>query len=199
RAIEIDPNSSAIHDQFARFFFWPLGRMEEAVREMRAAERSDPLSPWARFELGDVLISAGRYDEAAAECGKLADDLRFKSSCLGRARTGQGKLEEAIPLLGPIDNWGYLAYAYGKAGRRDEVERLAMEGPLAHPKNAGHHQYALLHAGLEDRDRTLEELEGWIGVGPVAMGFTLNSPKFAFRRGAPRLRALRAKVGLPPQ
>src|SRR5262249_13140091 len=47
RAIEIDPNSSAIHDQFARFFFWPLGRMPEAVREMRSAERSDPLSPWA--------------------------------------------------------------------------------------------------------------------------------------------------------
>jgi hypothetical protein len=35
------------------------------------------------------------------------------------------------------------------------------------------------------------------GVGPARMGFTLNSPEFAFVRGDPRVKALRQKVGLP--
>ena len=34
-------------------------------------------------------------------------------------------------------------------------------------------------------------------AGPVRLGFTLNSPEFAFVRGDPRLKTLREKVGLP--
>jgi TolB-like protein len=199
RAIEIDPNSSATHDQFSRFFYWPLGRIEEAIRETRAAERSDPLSPRVRFELATVLLSAGRYEEAAAKCETLPADFEFTSVCLGRARIAQGRTDEAIRLLAAVDSWGYLAYAWGKAGRRDQVERLAAEGPLAHPKSRGHFQFALAYAGLGDRDRTIEEMSQWTGVGPVRMGYTLNSPEFAFLRSDPRVKVLRAKVGLPPQ
>ncbi len=199
RAIGIDPNSSATHDLFSRFFYWPLGRIDEAVREMRAAERSDPLSPRAHAELADVLLSAGQYDEAAAQCEKLPADVVFTTYCLGRARTAQGRTDEAIRLLATTDNWGYLAYAYAKKGRHDAVAKLAAEAPAAHPRTAGHFQFALVHAGLGDIDRTIEELEQWTGVGPVRMGFTLSSPEFAFLRGDPRVKALRAKVGLPPQ
>ncbi|HLJ45794.1 MAG TPA: tetratricopeptide repeat protein [Bryobacteraceae bacterium] len=170
RAIEIDPNSSATHDQFSRFFYWPLGRIKEAAREMRAAERSDPLSPRARSELGDLLLSAGRYDEAAAQCEELPADVVFTSDCLGRARIAQGRTDEAIRLLATTENWGYLAYAWGKVGRRDEVERLAAEAHLAHPKTRGHFQYALAYAGLGDRERTIEELEQWTGVGLCGSG-----------------------------
>ncbi|MBV8846600.1 MAG: tetratricopeptide repeat protein [Bryobacterales bacterium] len=199
RAIEIDPNSSVAHGQFSRFFFWPLGRMDEAVLEARKAVRNDPLSSRAHIQLGDVLLSVGRYDEAALECGKPVASIEFTNDCLARARIGQGRTDEAIAMLARTDNWGYLAYAYGKAGRRDEVERLATEGPLAHPSNRGHFQYALLYAGLGNKDRTLKELDQWTGVGPARMGFTLNSPEFAFLRGDPRVKALRAMVGLPAQ
>jgi TolB-like protein len=198
-AIEIDPNSSATHGQFSRFFFWPLGRMEEALLEARKAVRNDPLSPSAHIRLGDVLLSLGRYDEAAAECGKVSADIEFADDCLGRARLAQGRTDEAIRLLGTTGNWGYLAYAYGKVGRRDEVERLAAEAQVAHPTRRGHFQYALVYAGLGDRDRTIEELEQWTGVGPVRMGFTLNSPEFAFLRDDPRVKVLRANVGLLAQ
>src|SRR6185295_5031969 len=37
RAIEIDPNSSTTHGHFSRFYYWPLGRIKEAVWEARAA------------------------------------------------------------------------------------------------------------------------------------------------------------------
>jgi TolB-like protein/Flp pilus assembly protein TadD len=199
RAIQIDPNSSFAHQWLARFFLWPCGRIEEAVREMRAAERNDPLSPMAHMELADALLSAGRFDDAASQCEKAPADNGRRNECLGRARLAQRRIAEAIPLLAAssTQNWGYLAYAYAKAGRREEAEKLMIEGPALYPNRRGAFQFALAFAGFEDKDRTIERLERWTGVGPVRMGFTLNSPEFAFLRGDPRVKALRNRLGLP--
>jgi TolB-like protein len=199
RAIQIDPNLSSTHRSMAWFFLWPLGRIEEAVREMRAAERNDPLSPMAHNDLAATLLSAGRYDEAAHECENLPADFNFANECLGRARLAQGRIAEAIPVLAAsaTRNWGYLAHAYARAGRRAEAEKLMAEAPLLHPDRRGHFQYALTYAGFQDKDRTLDQLEQWADVGPVRIGLTLAAPEFAFVRADPRVKALRKKVGLP--
>jgi tetratricopeptide (TPR) repeat protein len=197
RAIQIDPNLSSAHDNLTWFFLFPLGRIEEAIREARAEVRLDPLSPMAHYLLATTLISARRYDEAASQCEKLPGDFVFTSECVGRTRLGQGRTPEALKVLATADSWGYLAYAYGRTGRRDEVERLAAAAPVAHPNRHGHFQYALAYAGLKDKDRTIDQLENWAGVGPVRIGFTLTAPEFAFLRADPRVKALRKKVGLP--
>ena len=197
RAIQLDPNLVAAHDNLTWFFLFPLGRIEEAIREARSEVRLDPLSPMAHYLLAATLISAGRYDEAASQCEKLPADFAFTSECLGRARLGQGRTAEAIRALAKTNNWGYLAFAYGRTGRRDELERLSAAAPVAYPKTHGHFQYALAYAGLKDKDRTIDQLERWAGVGPVRIGFTLTSPEFAFVRADPRVKALRKKVGLP--
>ena len=197
RAIQIDPNLSMAHDNLTWFYLFPLGRIEEAIREARAEVRLDPLSPMARYLLAETLISAHRYDEAASQCEKLPADFVFTGDCLGRALLGQGRTAEAIRVLATANSWGYLAYAYGRTGRRDEVERLSAAAPLAYPNRHGHFQYALVYAGLKDKDRTIDQLESWAGVGPVRMGFTLTAPEFAFVRADPRVEALRKKVGLP--
>jgi TolB-like protein len=197
QAIQIDPNLSIAHDNLAWFFLFPLGRIEEAIQEARAEVRLDPLSPMAHYLLATTLISAGRYDEAASECEKLPRDFESTSECLGRAWLGQGRTAEAIRVLATANSWGYLAYANGRAGQHDEVERVSAAAPLAHPSRHGHFQYALVYAGLKDKDRTIDELENWAGVGPVRIGFTLTAPEFAFVRADPRVKALRRKVGLP--
>ena len=197
RAIEIDPNSSAAHRHFSRFYYWPLGRITEAVREARAAVRSDPLSPRAHAELGEVLLTAGRYDEAAGQCQNLPADYELGTICLGRARFGQGRTAEAIQVLRSVTEWGYLAYIYAKSGRQAETEKLIAEARILHPDRLGAFQFAVVFAGFGDRDQTIERLERLARVGPVRLGFTLNSPEFAFLRGDPRLQALRKKVGLP--
>jgi tetratricopeptide (TPR) repeat protein len=197
RAIEIDPNSSAAHDHFSRFYYWPLGRIKEAVREARAAERNDPLSPWAHAELGTVLLTAGGYDEAAHQCQNLPADYEMGMVCLGRARFGQGRPAEAIQVLSSVTQWGYLAYVYAKSGRQAEAEKLMAESPILHPDRSGAQQFALAFAGFGDRDHTMERLERFARGGPVRLGFTLNSPEFAFLSGDLRLKTLRKKVGLP--
>jgi serine/threonine-protein kinase len=199
RAIEIDPGLSTTRWFFARFVLWPLGRMDEAEREARAGARNDPLSPRAEYELAEVLLSAGKYDESARHCEHLPAEMVSASECLGRARLAQGRSADAIQVLAssPANNWGYLAYAYAKAGQREKARTLAAAAPSRYPRRVGPYQSALLFAGLGDKDHTIEQLQRWAGVGPVRMGFTLNSPEFAFLRADPRVKALRKQVGLP--
>jgi tetratricopeptide (TPR) repeat protein len=198
RAIELDASSSAVRSDFAMDMLMPVGRVEEAVREMRAAERADPLSSEVHIYFGYALLAAGRYDEAARECEQASAEVATKNECLGRARTQQGKIADAIPLLmHSTSNWGYLAYAFGKAGRRAEAEKLIADAPALYPHNPGPFQYALAFAGLGDKDKTMERLEGMANLGPVRLGRDLTYPEFALVRGDPRVKALRKKIGLP--
>lgn len=198
RAIELDASSSNIRSDFALNVLLPLGRVEEAVREIRAAERADPLSSELHTLFGYSLLAAGRYDEATSQCEKGSADDPLKHECVGRARTQQRRFADAIPVLAhTTGNWGYLAYAYGKAGRRAEAEKLIANAPALYPHHRGRFQYALAFAGLGDLDKTVEHLEGMANLGPVRLGRNLTYPEFALVRGDPRVKALRKRVGLP--
>jgi len=190
-AIELDPNTSSSYEDFAILLLLPLGRIEEAVQQLRIAEKTDPLSPQVHAALGSALLSAGRYEEAAGQCMKALDSDRIE--CLGRVRLGQGRIDEAIPILAaaPLPRW--LGYAYGRAGRREEAEKLAAA------EKGRFLQRVLVYAGLGDKERTLEALDRMTVLGPVRFGRTLTFPELAFLRGDPRLKALRKKVSLPEQ
>jgi len=185
RAIELDRSNSETYSDFSAWLLLPLGRIDEAVRQMRLAAKSDPLSPFIQQRLAAMLILAGRYEEAAAHCGSEAE-------CLGRARLGQGRIDEAIQILSAWNKPAasgssgsfrefipgrkdlvrprYLGYAYGRAGRRADAEKLAVEvAPNAFSQ-------AIIYAGLGDKDRTLEALDRVAGLGAVRVGQALHSP-----------------------
>jgi adenylate cyclase len=188
RAIELDSNDSLAYSDLAIVLLLPLSRIEEGVHEMQIAEKTDPLSPWVQYILGWMLLSTGRYEEAAAHCRKAGTEA---TECLGRARLAQGRIDEAIGILATFQNPRYLGYAYGRAGRREEAEKLA----AAVAPNA--FSQAIIFAGLGDKDRTFEALDRVASLGAVRIGRALNSPEFALLRGDPRVKALRKKVGLP--
>lgn len=206
RAIDLDPNRSESRANFALFLLLPLNRVPEALRELRLAERADPLSHEIHFRLAYVLISAGHYEEAAYNCEKLNASGTLKSECLGRARLGQGRIGEAIHVLesgvqklGSNGSKGRgnqvkgeLGHAYARAGRREEAENLAASTSKQNPFN-----HALIFAGLGDKDRTFQALDLAASSGPFRIGRALTYPEFALLRGDPRVKALRRKVGLP--
>jgi TolB-like protein/Flp pilus assembly protein TadD len=198
QAVELAPNDSVIYDNFALTLLMPLGRIQEAVQLLRKAEKNDPVAPRLHDILANALIAAGRYDEAAEQCMKLPADFPNKSTWLARARLGQGRIQEAIKILvdrieqganGP-DIKGFLGYAYGRADRREEAEKLAAADQRPYAQ-------ALTFAGLGDKERTLDALERMAIFGPVRLGRDLTYPEFDLVRGDPRLKALRKKVGLP--
>ncbi len=190
RAIELDPNSSLSNIHFAMYHLLPLGRIDDSLQQLHSAEKSDPLSPQVQGLLAYVLISARRYDEAAGHCRKSSNP----GPCVGRARLGQGKLEEAIQLLRPSPgslDQAYLGNALARAGRREEAEKLAVAAET-HP-----FQQALIFAGEGDKDRAFEALDRFVSLGPVRLGRALTFPELALLQGDPRLKALRKKSGLP--
>lgn len=189
RAIELDPNLSIAHDEFAMDLLLPLGRIGEALHEERIAETADPLSPVTENTLAYILISAGRFGEAADHCQKLPADFPEKSQCLGRARLGQGRVDEAIQLLNTAPGRGYLGYAYARAGRREEAEQLVAIVP-------NRFDQALIYAGLGNKDLTLEAMGHMTRLGPFRVGRMLTFPEFTLLRGDPRVKDLRKKAGL---
>jgi Flp pilus assembly protein TadD len=194
RAIELDPNRAETLANFAWSLLLVLDRVQEALAQMRVAEKSDPLSPDVRIALASLLISAGRYDEAAEHCQKLGGNNPWRSEILARARLSQSRNEEAIQLLAGEPNLlnpGFLGYAYARSGRREEAEKLAAA------VSANPYQQTLVFAGLGDKDRTFEALDRMAALGAVRIGRVLNLPELTLIRGDPRVKALRKKVGLP--
>ena len=180
-AIELDPNRSESYSYFAMYLLMPLGRIEEALLQVRIAEKTDPLSPKIRYNFAYVLLSAGRYEEAADHCQKLPADYRpYNSECLGRARLGQGRTADAVEIFETAVNRGvpegapirgYLGYAYARAGRREQAEKIAAATSSIH----SFHQ-ALTFAGLGDTDRAMQAAERMVALGPMRIGRDLNLP-----------------------
>jgi hypothetical protein len=102
----------------------------------------------------------------------------------------EGRIDDAIRILTSAPNTRYLGYAYGRAGRRQDVEKLAAV-------SRGALQQVLIYAGLRDRDNTINALDRMIDLGPGRVGLALTLPELSFIRDDPRLKALRQKVGLP--
>jgi TolB-like protein len=194
RALELEPSRSLTRQHFAMYLLLPLGRIDEAVEQGRLAENSDPLASPVHAHLSYSLISAHRFDEAAAHCAKVLPSEKVLGQCLGRIRLGQGRIGEAIQFFtahpDPTDPGAFLGHALGRAGRRDEAEKLA--AGTTNPFTQ-----ALIFAGLGDKERTLEALDRMTALGPVRIGRTLNFPELDLIRGDPRSKALRKKAGLP--
>jgi tetratricopeptide (TPR) repeat protein len=185
-AIRLDPAAAFARIDFSMNLLVPLGWISDALQQMRTAAKSDPTSPDVQNAYAYVLISAGQFDEAEEHCRRSVDP----DECLGRVRIGQGRMNEAIRLLTAAPNIRYLGYAFGRAGRRQEAERLAAISP-------GALQQVLIYAGLGDKNRALKALGRMAELGPVRVGRTLRLPELALLRGDPRVRDLRHNVGLP--
>jgi TolB-like protein len=194
RALELDPNSSLLRRHFILDLLMPLGRVQEALQQVRIEEKVDPLSPQVQSLFANVLIAAGQFEEAAAHCRKLSTGGQGRLGWLARALIGQGKAGDAVRTLEGASDYGdvvtaVLGVAYAQAGRRAEAERIAAELPSP--------LQAQVFAALGDKGRTFDALHRSIPLGGTRIGRELNLPEFSFLRGDPRLKALRKSVGLP--
>jgi len=69
RAIQLNPNYATAHHWYA-FYCADLGRADEAVSEIREAQRLDPLSVIINADVANVFYLARRYDESIAQSRK---------------------------------------------------------------------------------------------------------------------------------
>ena len=197
RAIAIAPGEPLWRDHFAVFMLLPLGKIKEAIRQLRKAEELAPKQLETHYALTVALRSARRFDDADFHCRNAADNERQLSGCWAEILIRQGKNDDAVRILetawtGHLLNVGAesLGIAYARAGRRQDAERIATLVPRLSSK-------AVIFAALGDKDRAFEILDRMLPMGPTRMGRDLISPEFAVLRGDARLDAIRRKLALP--
>jgi TolB-like protein len=206
QAIELQPQRANSHMHFASLYLLPLGRLEQAIKQLRIAERNDPLAPEVHYWLWDALEDAGRDEEAIKSCEKLPPQHSAKNRCTFEAQVFLGKAREVVQFfeakqakpsdfVEKVRGATALGCAYARLGRREEAESLA-KGEVGNGGEGG----AEIFSCLGDKDRVFEILDRNSQVGPIRMGYFLLRVDRANRgllRGDPRLKALRKKVGLP--
>jgi TolB-like protein/Flp pilus assembly protein TadD len=170
RAIELSPNYPNSHDGYG-FYLKAVGRHPEAVEKCIQAQALDPLSPFAHVSLGYAYYFARDYDKAIEECRKALEmdkNSTFAHRNLGLAYLQQGKLEKAIEALsnavkfsqGGLAFESYLGFAYGIAGKRNEArEVLESLKDLDRERYVPAYNFAIIHAGLGDFDKSFEWFE----------------------------------------
>jgi len=209
RAIELNPSLSYVHTLFS-LFLGQFGRSDEAIREAKRAIDLDPLSAETFTIAGVVHLYNGHVEEAKAfllNAIYLDPNSAFAFDALGccYVRTGDfdlgiSKIKEAINLAGgekgvPL-HLNDLVYAYSKAGRKDEAEKIlskllsTWEGGKASPI-----VIAGAYANTGDNDKAFEWLfraiEGRSGyLFSIAVDFAFEN---LWRD--PRWRVVLGKIG----
>ena len=215
RAMELNPSSAAIRYDYtwcyAMWFLFPLGRVEQALTEMRRALELDPLDPFYNSLVGCLLYHARRFELAVAQLRHAIDlDPTFFFSywflsvgyrLSGRLDEAIAAAEKAIDLSGgnPI-TLGTLGGAYGRAGRTAEARQLLEK--LTERRRSSYVPASALvavHSGLGEWDATLE----WIARGieerdPVLVTSLRMSPHYDPLRSRPDFQALLRKMNLEP-
>jgi DNA-binding winged helix-turn-helix (wHTH) protein/Flp pilus assembly protein TadD len=169
RALELNGDDSRAHRLYADYLS-TMGRSEEALREISAAQELDPLSLVINMEMAWILYIARDFQAAAEQSWKtLAMEPRFApaQNTLGLAYQQMGMVEEAIVEL---DNaracseehpcaQAALAHALAIAGRRAEAELLLDQlKKMSRTRNVSRYWLAIVNTALGACDAAFESL-----------------------------------------
>jgi serine/threonine-protein kinase len=203
RAIELRPSYADAYFSYSRFLA-SRRRIDEAIAQLGRAVELDPLSLPLQANRALLDYFAGRYDEAER---RLREVLKSDSTDvlakwgLALVSEQQGRPEQAIAILEPISGGSLLrksslGHAYGVAGKRAQArEVLASLRQAAAGRYVPSYWFALVHAGLGERDEVLRDLERAYEERSTVLAYLLIDPRFAPLRGDPRFLALARRLG----
>jgi TolB-like protein/Flp pilus assembly protein TadD len=210
-AIKSNPNYATAHQWFGNSTLLITGDFDRAIAEGKRAVQLDPLSLVIIADLGWDYMMARHYDEAIAEYRKvLTMDSRFSNARwqLGQALQLKGQLQEAIAEYEKTTYeseyprmLALLSTAYASIGKRDEaLKLLAQLDEAATRRYVGAYSYALVHVGLGEKDKAIDDLERAYRErsDPHIVNIKFD-PFLDPLRGDPRFEALVQKVFAPKQ
>jgi tetratricopeptide (TPR) repeat protein len=207
RAVKVNPNYSEAH--FALGSVLPaVGKLGEAIEEVRKAQTLDPLYPYYSRWLGRFLLYSGDYAGAIAQSHKTLElssenfqaYLDIGSSCMGQGepdralewfRRGQG-LETAVR---PYD--AHIVRALALLDRREEGEEI-----MARLEDESHRQYvrsevlAMGYAALGHTDKAFKCLDRALQARSSGLIYLHLDPGYAPLRTDPRFGELVRRIGI---
>jgi len=210
RAIALNPNfATARH--WHGFYLGMLGRVDEAIAEMRRAQKLNPLSIIIKTHLGLMLYLSRRYDEAIEQLRQTLEmepDFAAAHYFLAWAFEQKGMYEEAIAHLqraltvspGSPDRVGALGHAHAVFKRKEHARRALKElHKLAERRFVSAYDFAIIYVGLGEAEQAFQWLERACEERSFSMLMSLKAePRLDPLRPHTRFRDLVRRVGLPP-
>lgn len=209
RAIELNSNYATAHHWYG-FYLTMVGRFDEAMAEMKRAQKLDPLSLIINSNLGWFLYFARQYEQAIQQLEQTLQldqnfaNLRWK---LGDAYTAKKMYDAAIEHsqkgrnLAPddLDGWERLGYVYAVAGKKHEaIKILDRLKQWSKQKYVAPHVFAALYAALGETDKAFEWLERAYQERSHWMVFLKVDPRLDSLRSDQRFAGLLQRIGLTP-
>jgi eukaryotic-like serine/threonine-protein kinase len=206
-AIERNPTGAEAYFWLCLCLAWDGRRMEEARSIGREGTRLEPHSANHRATLAWPLISAARYEEAAAELSAavaLDGSAPYALWTYGTALTALGRHEDAIAAHRKAvevtgGRYSYysalLASALAEAGRMGEARTaLAELEARAAREYVPPFDIAIVLASLGEGDAALDRLEKAYQDRNALLWARLYFPQLRNLAGHPRFQALAAKL-----
>lgn len=208
RAFELNRNSPLVRIRYAICGLLPHGRVAEALAEIDGVLQSDPLSLFVRWWAAAMAYLARLPGRTIKEGRRMIglDSAHFLGYwALGLGLESSGELSEAITtmekahkLSGGIPfTLSFLALIYGRAGCRDDAQRLLEQAAQIEAANyVPPSVFVLGHAGLGEWNTVLEKLDKAIEArDPLVMPIK-TYPFLDPIRSDPRYHALLKKMNL---
>lgn len=207
RAIELNPGYASTHHWYG-WYLALMGRLNEAIAEIRQASELDPLSLEINTDLGLSFLFARQYDRAIEQFQKVIEmdpNFIWTHFFMGWAYEQQGSYDDAIreyQRAAQLDDslliLAALGHTYVMAGRRDEaLSVLAEMKDLATRRHVSSYHFAIIHAALGNRDEAFEWLEKSYDAREEALVWLKVDPRLDALRTDPRFIDLQRRVGLP--
>jgi Tfp pilus assembly protein PilF len=203
RALELQPNYADAYFSYGRFLA-SRRRLDEAIAQVERAVELDPLSLPLQANRALLDYFAGRYDQADR---RLREVLKSDSTDvlakwgLALVAEQQGALDKAIAILEPItgssllrkSSLGHIYAVAGKSARARSV--LAELRAATARKYVPSYWFALVYAGLGERDQALRYLERAYEERSTVLAYLSIDPRLASLRDDPRFLALARRLG----
>jgi eukaryotic-like serine/threonine-protein kinase len=208
RALSLDPNDADSHQMYSRFLA-SMGRIDEALTEVKRARELDPVSSGVKANVGVVYYFGRRYDQAFDELnGLLEKEPDFQTAHWGLGLVYEQKkmfpqaiaeFEKAGGLKeGGPNTISSLGHAYGVIGDKTSAQKALNE--LKTSGKAGilaPYALALVHAGLGDKDQAFDSLEKAERQKITLLVYLKMDPRFDNLHSDPRFHDLIRRIGFP--
>jgi serine/threonine-protein kinase len=208
QAIQMSPNYATTHQWYGRMLV-QIKRYDEAVAEGKRAQELDPLSLIITANLSDDYFYQGKYDEALQYAKATVDmDPNFFLGHLsvgtvyemkGNYTVALTEYQRVMELNDDPNYLAYLAHLYAVSGKRDEaLKTLEQMKQIANGgRYISHYGYAVVYAGLGNKDKAIEQLEqSFEERGPDFL-YVAVDPFFKDLHSDPRFVDLMHRAGLP--
>jgi eukaryotic-like serine/threonine-protein kinase len=207
KGISLNPASALAHNQYA-LYLATVGRVSDAIGEVRRALDLDALSPIINSDLGWYLWYAGQTDEAIAQFRKtvgLDSNSVSAHRGLGIALSEVGQHAEAIAELkravllsenSPV-LMAHLGAAYARQGDKAAANKVLTDlQTMAASQYVPASAPAIVYAALGQRATALDWLERAYDEHDFGIVQIETAPWFRSLRGEDRFQRLVARLGV---